>query len=118
MYFNGLIPTYIKCACSTNQSACFHPIKHVYPDKNVLLLCHLSKVIKIACYSRQILKLFLCNNCIINKSLPNVQVCINSGINLGKNNDLIQLVKLLKQKLFVKLKNVSDKKFGLVIFTF
>jgi hypothetical protein len=37
----------------------FHPIKNVYSDKNVLLLSHLSKVIKIACYSCQILKLFL-----------------------------------------------------------
>jgi hypothetical protein len=54
-----LIPMYIKRACSANQSACFHPIKNVYRDKNVLLLCHLSKVIKIACYSCQILKLFL-----------------------------------------------------------
>jgi hypothetical protein len=36
-----------------------NPIKNVYRDKNVLLLCHLSKVIKIVCYSCQILKLFL-----------------------------------------------------------
>jgi hypothetical protein len=54
-----LIPTYIKRACSANQSAFFHPIKNIYRDKNFLLLCHLSKVIKIACYSCQILKLFL-----------------------------------------------------------
>jgi hypothetical protein len=27
--------------------ACFHPIKNVYRDKNILLLCHLSEVIKI-----------------------------------------------------------------------
>jgi hypothetical protein len=47
---------YIKRA---NQIACFHTIKNGYRDKNVLLLCHLSKVIKIACYSCQILKLFL-----------------------------------------------------------
>jgi hypothetical protein len=49
----------IKRACSANQSARFHPIKNVYRDKNVLLFCHLSKVIKIACYSCHILKLFL-----------------------------------------------------------
>jgi hypothetical protein len=48
---------YIKRACSANPSACFHPIKNVYRYKNVLLL--LSKVIKIACYSCQILTLFL-----------------------------------------------------------
>jgi hypothetical protein len=66
------MPTYIKRACSANQSACFHPIKNVYRDKNVLLLCYLSKVIKIACYYSQILQLFLIimlliHNCIINK---------------------------------------------------
>jgi hypothetical protein len=53
------INCHIKRACSANQSACFHPIKNVYRDKNALLLCHLSKVIKIACYFCQILKLFL-----------------------------------------------------------
>jgi hypothetical protein len=34
------------------QSKCF------YRNKNVLLFCHLSKVIKITCYSCRILKLF------------------------------------------------------------
>jgi hypothetical protein len=58
-FLSRLISTYIKRACSTYQNACFRPIKNVYRDKNVLLLCHLSKVIKIACYSCQILKLFL-----------------------------------------------------------
>jgi hypothetical protein len=29
-HFHRLIPTYIKRACSDNQSACFHPIKNVY----------------------------------------------------------------------------------------
>jgi hypothetical protein len=41
----------------SQSELCFHTIKNVYRDKNVLLL--LSKVIKIACYSCQILKLFL-----------------------------------------------------------
>jgi hypothetical protein len=50
---------YLEGRGSTNQSACFHPIKNVYRDKTVLLLCHLSKLIKIACYSCQIFKLFL-----------------------------------------------------------
>jgi hypothetical protein len=40
-------------------SPCFHPIKNVSRGKNGLLLCHLLKVIKIACYSCQILKLLL-----------------------------------------------------------
>jgi hypothetical protein len=51
-FFHRLIPTYMKRACWADQSACFHPIKNVYRDKNVLLLCHLSKVIKIACLIR------------------------------------------------------------------
>jgi hypothetical protein len=36
------------------------------------------------------------------------------GLNQNKNTQ-IQLVKLSKQKVFVKLKNLSDKKLGLVI---
>jgi hypothetical protein len=47
LFYLRLIPTYIKRSCSANQSVCFHPIKNVYRHKNVLL-CHLSKVIKIA----------------------------------------------------------------------
>jgi hypothetical protein len=58
-------------ASSANQSACLHPIKNVYRDKNVLLLCHRSKVIKIACCSCQILKLFLIPNCVFNNCVIN-----------------------------------------------
>jgi hypothetical protein len=60
----SLIPTYIKRAWSANQSASFLPIKNVYRDKNVPLLCHLSKVIKIACCSSD--SQFFFNNCVFN----------------------------------------------------
>jgi hypothetical protein len=55
-------------------------MKIVYRGKNILLHCHLSKVIKIACYSCQILKLFLIivfliTLGIINKQLT-LKVCI------------------------------------------
>jgi hypothetical protein len=55
-----VINSRVHQTCVFSQSErLLHPIKNIYSGKSVLLLCHLSKVIKIPCYSCQILKLFL-----------------------------------------------------------
>jgi hypothetical protein len=42
-----VINSHVHETCVFTQSERYiHPIKNVYRDKNVLLLCHLSKVIK------------------------------------------------------------------------